>query len=95
MPCYEAPPSWKDEFQRNAEQSVRLMCQLVTDDLVNGYKSDNVTKWILLWYIEHQKIDHRIATEPHYSSVDNERAKKALHRKMKAEQFLNYYYPPK
>lgn len=68
MPCYVPPPPWEGAQRKNAEQAARLLCQVVGGRVRAG--DPTLPREFLLWFVEHRKIDRRIATTPSYGNVD-------------------------
>jgi len=59
MPCYDPPPPYQDEEKENAEKAVSLLCGEIAHKIDN---KEPITRSSLLWFLEHKKIDLKIAT---------------------------------
>jgi len=84
MPCYDPPPPYQGEQRKNAEEAVKLLCDLVTQKVS---KSEPVSVELLTWWKDHRAIDAKAASYKDYDEVllallDVEIARELL-RKMK------------
>ena len=59
MPCYDPPPPWEGRARESGEKAAALLCRLVRANLENRRP---VPREVLLWFVEHRRIDLSVAT---------------------------------
>lgn len=64
MPCHTPPPNYEGEAQRNAEEAVKILCEMLKPRVKAMYNT--IYKNLLLWFIEHRRIDIEINKYYHY-----------------------------
>ncbi|MEN9919932.1 MAG: hypothetical protein RL662_2368 [Bacteroidota bacterium] len=65
MPCYDPPPPWDQTSKDNANQAVKLLCELTKIALRDNKPLSQDT---LKWFLNHRRIDYQIATTQYYGN---------------------------